>query len=165
MQDLKMLYKIVWSYIKRYPGLEFDDLLSEACVAYLRAEKDFNPVKGKKSTFMWNVVNNELTDIINKMNTKNNREIYLEEFEFPHYQTPEQIILQEERFLELVGSLSNDAKMICALILNEPDIFLPINKPRECRGVIMRELRNRDWGWTKIWNGFKELRNTFSSPA
>ncbi len=164
-EDLKMLYKITWSYVKRYPGLEFDDLLSEACVAYLRAEKDFDPEIGKKSTFMWSVVNNELSTIINKTAYKNEHEIYMDDFDFPYEQTPEQVIIQEEGFSELMSSLSDGAREICALILNEPDIFLPLDKPRECRGVIAKELRARQWGWNKIWSAFRELKGVFSCAA
>ncbi len=162
---LDMIRKIAWSYVKSYPGLEFDDMFSEACVAYLRAEKDFSPDKGKKSTFMWHVINNELTDIINKTTIKNNYEMCIDDFDFPYHQTPEQIILEEEGFSEIMGSLSDGAKEICSLVLNEPDIFLPLNKPRECRGEIMRELRSREWGWGKIWSAFRELKEVFSCTA
>ena len=51
-EDLKMLYKIVWSYINNYPWLDFNDLLSEACIAYLEAEKRFTPERGEKGTFL-----------------------------------------------------------------------------------------------------------------
>lgn len=164
-EDLKMLYKIVWSYIRSCPGLEFNDLLSEACLAYLEAEKVFDPEKGKKSTFMWNCVSNALNDIISKNTLQNSKEIYLEDFKFPYEETPEQVLIQEERFLTLTASLSNEAKMICNLVLNEPDVFLPIDKPRECRGEISRTLRTREWSWPKIWGAFRELKETFSSPA
>ncbi len=37
-KNLGIIRKIVWSYVHNNPGLEFDDLFAEACLAYLEAD-------------------------------------------------------------------------------------------------------------------------------
>src|SRR5690606_2309047 len=72
---------------------------------------------------------------------------------------PERIIIAEECWEELFNSLSPEAKMIC-LLMNNGEIYLNTDKPREARGIIARELKARGWPENKIWATFREIKQT-----
>ena len=50
-----LIYKLSWRYAR--VGFEFDDLLSEANWAYMRATETFDPEKCKFCTHLYNTVN------------------------------------------------------------------------------------------------------------
>jgi len=169
LNDLNLIYKIVWSYVKTNPGLEFDDLASEAIISYLENEQKLYPAeydssKGGKSNYIWQVVNSCLKTILNKEITKNENEFSSEEPELlhTHEPSPEQQLLAKERLSELLNRLSPEALAVCDLVLNEPEIYLPLDKPKECRGIIFRALRARNWSWPKIWKTFREVKEELS---
>lgn len=171
LNDLNLIYKIVWSYVKTNPGLEFDDLASEAIISYLENEQKlysakYDSSRGKKSTYIWHVVDSCLKTLLNKHTTKNENEFLAEEIELllhTHEPSPEQQLLAEERLSELLNRLSPEALTVCDLVLNEPEIYLPLDKPKECRGIIFRTLRARDWSWPKIWKAFREVKEALST--
>lgn len=165
-KDLNLVRKIVWSYVRSTPGLEFDDLFSEACIAYLDAEKHYNPSRGKKSTFMWHTIKNTLNLLIGKEDRTKSNETPRSKVDAPaseYYTLPESQILANERWRELMILLSPDARALCHLIINEPDIYLPLDRPKLCRGAIREALRSRGWSYGKIWKSFKELREALSN--
>ena len=47
--NVDLIRKIVHSYIRTYPDLEFDDLFSEACLA-LENQHRYDPTRGKETT-------------------------------------------------------------------------------------------------------------------
>lgn len=164
MEDIGVIRKVVWSYIKTNPGLEFDDLFSEAYIAYLEAKLSYNPAKGKRSTFIYRVVDNRLKSLLSR---EREREVKEAESEILWLkdppQTPEQIVIAQERWLEILSILSPEAKAVCSIVINESSIYLPIDKPKQCRGIIINELRKRGWGWNDIWSSFKEIKEVISA--
>lgn len=198
-KDLNLIRKIVWSYTKTMPGLEFDDLFSEACIVYIAAEKRYDPSRGKKSTFMWHAIKNSLNLLIGKESKIKSTEIpyserdnqkYREnglaapedefvEYDFKniaskyntrkqnfmledppseYFDEPETQLLANEKWQELMSALSPEAQAICHLILDEPEIYLPVDRPKLCRGKIRKVLRDRGWSCGKIWASFRELK-------
>ena len=163
-EHLNLIRKIVWSFVKGNPGLEFDDLFSEACLACLEAKHKFNPEKGKGSTFIWRVVNNRILNIIGREGEKN--EFFLEE-EGPSclqsfWPSPEEQLIAKEEWLGILNTLSPKAKEICSLVLDRTSPYLPTDKPKTCRGAIIRELRKQGWVWPDIWRGFREIKHVLS---
>jgi len=160
--ELNIVRKVVWSYA-RSAGLDFDDfdeLCSEAYVAYLEAASSYNPEMGKKSTFIWTVVRNHINNLL-----KAKREVPVDDeaidmiIEEREELDPEQVVLAEESWRELFESLSPDAKMIFFL-LNSNEVYINTDKPREARGIIARELKARGWSENKIWATFREIKQT-----
>jgi len=170
-EELDIIRKVVWSYVNSCPGLEFDDLFAEAYLAYLEALPRYDSTKGKISTFIYHVVRNRLNNMF-KMEKRKRTNEYLEDISemknllhqerFPN---PEQYLLAKEHEEELFAAMSTEAFAICKLIMEESDIFLSIDKPRQCRGIIYRELRKRNWSWAKIWETSHELKQVFSSVS
>jgi len=156
--ELNIVRKVVWSYA-RSTGLDFDELCSEAYLAYLEAAPSYDPAKGKKSTFIWNVVRNHINSLL-----KAKKEVPVDKdidmlIEERDELDPEQVVLAEESWRELFESLSPDAKTIC-LLVNNGEVSLNTDKPREARGIIARELKARGWGENKIWATFREIKQT-----
>ena len=157
--ELNIVRKVVWSYT-RSTGLDFDELCSEAYLAYLEAASSYDPARGKKSTFIWNVVRNHINNLLKAKKEvpvdKEAIDILIEEKDELN---PEQVVLAEESWRELFESLSPDAKMIFFL-LNSSEVYINTDKPREARGIIARELKARGWSENKIWATFREIKQT-----
>ncbi len=157
--ELNIVRKVVWSYA-RSTGMDFDELCSEAYLAYLEAAPSYDPSRGKKTTFVWNVVRNHINNLL-----KMKKEIPVDKeaidmlIEERYELDPEQVVLAEESWRELFESLSPDAKMIF-LLLNSGEVYINTDKPREARGIIARELKARGWSENKIWATFREIKQT-----
>ena len=180
VEYLEMLQKISWSYVKTNPGLDFDDCFSEACIACLEAEKNYDPDKAKKSTFFWKTATNKLNDLIKAKTTKDKNEKYIDTTlqleDGPDQQLktelelrdpdpiPEQALIAKENWEEKFNSFSPAAQEICKMIIEEEiPLFFPGSTPKLCRGDIFRMLReNKNWSWPKIWETFKELKQAFN---
>ena len=96
-EQLNIVRKVVWSYA-RSTGLDFDELCSEAYLAYLEAAPSYDPARGKKSTFIWRVVQNHINNLLKK-NTKEiatDKEAMETLLEGREELGPEQIIIAEE---------------------------------------------------------------------
>lgn len=157
--ELNIVRKVVWSYA-RSTGLDFDELCSEAYLAYLEAAPFYDPTKGKKSTFIWNVVRNHINSLLKaKKEIPVDKEAMETLLEGREELDPERIIIAEECWEELFNSLSPEAKMIC-LLVNNGEVYLNTDKPREARGIIARELKARGWNENKIWATFREVKQT-----
>ncbi len=160
--ELNIVRKVVWSYT-RSTGLDFDDfdeLCSEAYLAYLEAAPSYNPERGKKSTFIWTVVRNHINSLLKvKKEVPVDKEAIDMLIEEREELDPEQVVLAEESWRELFESLSPEAKMIFSL-LNSSEVYINTDKPREARGIIARELKARGWGENKIWATFREIKQT-----
>ena len=161
--ELNIVRKVVWSYT-RSAGLDFEDfdeLCSEAYLAYLEAAPSYDPARGKKSTFIWTVVRNHINSLLKvKKEVPVDKEAIDMLIEERDEFDPEQVVLAEESWRELFESLSPEAKMICLLVLNDGGIYLNTDKPREARGIIARELKARGWSENKIWATFREIKQT-----
>lgn len=160
--ELNIVRKVVWSYT-RTTGLDFDELCSEAYLAYLEAAPSYDPSRGKKTTFVWNVVRNHINNLL-----KTKKEVPVDKeaidmlIEERDELDPEQAILAEESWRELFESLSPDAKMIFSL-LNSNEVYINTDKPREARGIIARELKARGWPEKKIWATFREIKQVLKT--
>lgn len=167
---LNLIRKIAWSYVRTHPGLEFDDLFSEACLACLEARDKFNPERGKESTFIWRVVNNHLLDVIGRETARNTQEELVSEipernisFEAAKINDPLQHLITKEEWEELLTSLSPEALSICEILSNPIDLYLPTDKPKLCKGKIIKMMRISGWSWTNIWRGFREIKQVLAS--
>jgi len=165
IEHLNLIRKIVWSYVNSNPGLEFDDLFSEACIAYLEAIGDYDSTKSKISTFIWTVISNQLNNVIRSEYNRMSVEVVTDEIERNYKEfgtSPEYLFLAKEQVGEILEKMSPEAIAICNIILNENDVYLPVDKPKNCRGVIFKLLRDRGWSWGNIWKTFREIKEVVS---
>jgi len=156
-QNLDLIRKIVWSYVKSNEGLEFDDLFNEACLAVLEEQHRYNPERGKKTTFTYHVVTNHFNNLLKQDKETPVDAEYMEALLTDNEPTPEQEVIAQERWEELWSSLSPEAQAVYEILANG-DIYLRTDKPRESRGILLKYLRQENWGWGKIWGAFRELK-------
>ena len=162
---MNLIRKIVWSFVQKHPGLEFDDLFSEAFLACLEAERYYDPGRGSKSTYYWHVVKNRLSVVVYNQMAQAGREQPLTEFDSDptlYASSPEQLYLAHEAWQEVAASLSPEAQTICSIIIDQTD-DLPIEKPRKCRGMIVKSLRDHGWSWASVWAGFREIKQALAN--
>lgn len=160
MEELNLIRKKVWSYINVYPELEFDELFSEACLAYIEVADRYDPAKGKKSTFIYRVVENRLNNLIKSEKKRNDNQININTFlERKYIPSPEQIIIDRLIWAELIAKLSPEAKMIYQLVKTND---LPTDKPRKIRGAVVKKLREIGWSHGLIWSSFREIKSALS---
>jgi len=155
--ELAIIRRVVWSFV-RSSGGEFDEMLSEAVLVYLENQAKYNPARGKLSTFIWAVVSHHLISLIKKPRVQI-AEVDMDAI--PSYSTPERDIVRKEEWEELIARLSPEARMVCAAILGST-WTLPIEKPKQCRGVISKELRRSGMSHGAIWRTFAELKEILS---
>lgn len=164
-ERLGMIRKIVWSYVRTNPGLEFDDLFSEACVAYLEATASYDiKYNTKKTTFTYHVITNRLNTVIKRETLRSSKEEEAGRIFWisPHNPTPEEELIAEENWLEMLMKLSPEARALCVLLTEgQMEKYLPTDKPKQCRGIIIKELREKGWKWADIWASFKEIKQIF----
>ncbi len=163
---LDLIRKVVWRYVKTNPGLEYEDLFSEACIAYLEGIDKFDPRKGKASTFVWTIVSNRLNALVRKEYSRMSEEQLSEDMEAGEYldpgATPEQSFIAHERWMAFVEQLSPEARVICDMVVNEHEIYLPTHQPKKCRGILLQTLRDRKWTWNQIWDTFREVKDALA---
>ena len=154
--ELNLIRKIAWTYSKT-TQINFDDLFSEACIAYLKAQSKYNPDQGiKESTFLWSAMKNHLNSIIPKY--KGLETVQKHSGDSIEWKTPLDSLLIKDQ----IKSLSKEAQMVCKMIFESPHEFLVLNKPKLSRGRVKDHLRETGWSWSKIWGTFREIKNTLS---
>jgi len=163
-EDINLIRDIAWSYVKT-TGLDFDDLFQIGCITYLETENGYDSKKGKKSTYMYNVICRRLNSLLQVKNQENLHEIAIENIQDCAKSVdglPEQYLLAQEHEKEILSVLSPEARALCNIILKERNLYLPVDTPKKCRGILYQELRKRKWSWSTIWSTFTELNQIFS---
>lgn len=72
MKHINLLRKIAWSF-HQTSKLDFDDLFQEAYLAYDKALKNYDPDKGKLTTFIWYCIHSHLKNYLKEENKYHNR--------------------------------------------------------------------------------------------
>jgi len=153
--EINIARKIAWSF-HRTTGVEFEELLSEACLAYCEAEVDpnYDPRKSAMTTFAYYKMHSHLKNYIKK-------QYHDEQVNDRAELTPE----QEVEFKDTIESLTDEAKFVCEQILKSPHEFLSEGAPRKCQSKLKTYLRQSGFTWEQIRNSFKEIKNAINEPA
>lgn len=161
LEDLDLIRKITWAFVRSNTGVEYDDLFSEACVAYLEALPRYDPAKGKKSTYMYHCISGKLKSVLQQEARRNGHETITDDFMgvATDEPSPEQALYATERWAALLSSLSSEALLIVQLALNNEATATTPSSPRRCRGQIILQLRGLGWSWSAIWRAFREVKS------
>lgn len=140
-------------------GLPFEDLLSNAHLAFVYAKATYDPNKSKFSTYLHNTCKTILIDYCkgqhpHYLHETNNQEEIDVNIGGQNHQTPETQLL----FKEAVNNLGFEARTICQMIFESPHEFLSMNRPKFSRGHLRTKLRTKGWTWEMIWDGFREIK-------
>lgn len=155
-------------------GLPFEELKTEATIGALEALKSFNPKKGASvDTWQYFCIKNRLKDVVAKEMQWNNHRFnsnvattsQLKNHDF--LQCNEMDDAERELIdtfpsaphsVEVLQSLSEEAKRICHAIFNTPTEYASM-MPKMARGKIVKKCREEfGWSWPKIWRTVNELK-------
>lgn len=156
MKDINLIRKVAWSF-HYTTGMEFDDLFSEAALAYCKAEKEFNPNKGAEFiTFAFISIRSSLIDYVDKNNRYKNHFIPMQEaFHYIRDKTYE-----TESPLEMFSS--KEAQEIANLILESPQEFICLFPKQAIKKIGQIMVDKKHWNWASVWKGIRDLKCVFS---
>jgi len=161
---LDLIRKLAWQRANSHPGLEFDDLFSEACIIVLERQHKYNPERGSETSFIWKVVDNHLSQLLRQEAYRNTNAFPVPEVHYRDYvNSTEEEALINESWQEFISGLSPEAQAICSMVMEEQDLYLPTDKPKKCKSIIKNELRTRGWLWREIWGSFSELKQAVNA--
>lgn len=156
IENINLIRKIVWSFYHT-THIDWDELFSEACLAYFNALKTFDPQQGKITTYVWHCISNHLKSYLQQERR------YRQLFEEPLTITStEENINPLEEFVaappnHFAESLSQDASTIVNLITERPHEF-DLKVPSEIRKTIAITLTIEGWSKARIRNAFNDLQ-------
>ena len=157
----EMLKKIAWNAFQvAPPGIEWEDLFSEAYVAYLEALQDYQPhmMCVRKSTWVWHAATHALQEFI--------RQEYEKHLVPTNPKNPQILNAGKADFLpplsEILDGLSEDAREVCYMILSNTNRYAPW-PPKKAAGKVQRDLRKKGWKCKKRRGAVAELRAHFAN--
>lgn len=162
-EHMNLIRGIAWSF-HRTTGIEFNELFSEAALAYCEAIKDYKPSSAKFTTYAYSCMRNKLINFIgtNSKNKLRHIEDTQEEQDgetYPEYY--KKIAVWQPMFFELYDRFSEQAKTVVDFILIDPYPFLGFAACRNgtrAEGVLYKELRKHNWQSKNIWSAFTEIK-------
>ena len=155
----KLIYGTVWQFQKQHGG-DFDEMVAEANLIYIKAFMSHNPSKGKFSTWLCFCLGKGLIDF-RRFIREENRYVSIEHFEdWGEYQiqTP-----PRSTFLELINEVSSDTKTIIDLLM-EPtnELQTALMKKKSVKYYHKQALRAHltsvlGWSNSRIKESFQEI--------
>ena len=152
-KNLNLIKKLAWSF-SYSTGKDYEELYGEALMAYIDAEKKYDPTKSTISlnSFAWGIMRNRLIDYC----TKKDEVIY--EHQMPHECMIPEPAYNPTALFELIDSLSPTSKVIADMVLNNKDEFIGYSV-KECRNKIREMLRQSGWSWSMVWDGIRNIKS------
>lgn len=162
MENLNLIRKMAWSFSEK-TNIEFEELFSEAALAYCEAMEEFDPDRGTKfTTFAWWCMKNHLINFC-KQETKFNDHFKCKE-EFPEELHPMFEEITHDRLEEIIGGWPRDCQITVKMVLDNPEKYLgkTPNFTRTDKTPLARvkeSLRNRNWRWSRIEETIRSIKN------
>jgi hypothetical protein len=144
-------------------GLPYEELLSSAYLAFMEAKESYDPEEAVFSTHLWIVCRRVMCDFCQSSQRWSWRNVGAEDVWLESIEdgiTPESLL----EFKENLDFLSDEAKFICKMILEDPQQFIT-HRPKLSRGIIKDKLRDLGWAWSKIWTSMGEIKATLSQTV
>lgn len=130
-------------------GLEYEELLSEAWVAYVEAIQTYRPEMSAMTTWIYRNVSQRLINFCSKEHSLGGQ---IPIPERAAYLTPE----SWASFRESMERLPIDARTICDVVLSMPTDLLMA--PNSISATLTQHLRANGWRWQRIWTGFQDIK-------
>lgn len=147
--QLNLIRKIAWSF-NGTTGNDFEELFSEASLAYAEALHSFDENSNVKfTTFAYVCIHNRLKDFTRTMS-----QIHAH---FTDLDTVKDFGYEVTPFWEVLETLSPKAQDLVTNILDAPTAFLA-DSQRQARGNLRRRLSDEGWSKRTIDNTFKEIK-------
>lgn len=163
--DLRLVYSVAHSF-RRSTGMDLDELIAEASLAFVEACLKWNPQKAPLSSFSVLRMTNHLTDWLDGERERKRHEQKLPEGEDENDEDPIpstlHLLVTPERlvdFKQRLNMASCDGKEVCKIIFESPGEFMDMAKSRKAKGWLKKALRAIGWSWPRIWRAFREVEN------
>lgn len=147
-ENVNLVRKLAWSF-HRTTGIDWSELFSEACMAYLEAMQSYDSSKGAKTTWAYHGIRGQLIIFCKQ------------ERRFKHPEGIEDWYSYSDDFEELFSvekKLSPITKEIVEMVLHDPKRYA-IYPPLKAVGKIRQDLRDvKKWTWPKVEEGMRTLR-------
>ena len=147
LANMGLIQKIAWMFHLK-TGLDFNDLVSEASLAYLEVLQKWDPSRGKLTTFMWYALNNRLQDYF-RTQVKHLNHVDSNEIDIPHEDT------------DTFERMNSEALEIARIIIRTPQKYLH-SSPEQINTRIHHILENRNWDAKKVDAGISCLQSIFN---
>jgi DNA-directed RNA polymerase sigma subunit (sigma70/sigma32) len=146
MENINLIRHISWSFHKT-TGIDYQELFSEACLAYCEALQSFNPDKGKLNNYATTLIHNKLKTFIG-------REKYhgIKKAAFPELPTNPTMVH------EFIENLPEYVKQFAALVLDNLEEVDDTLSPCKARGKIAEILHDQGMFKADIHYNFKQLK-------
>lgn len=153
-KHINLVRKIAWSFHKT-TGIEWDELFSQASLAYLEGMKFYKPEKGAQTTWAYQWITGELINFCKREKRFRNPTGIDGWFNPP-----------AGEFKEIFAStkkLKPDTKVIIEMVLQDTLRYaLP---PRKAIGLIRKDLYElKGWPWPRVESAMRNLRSDFQEP-
>lgn len=157
-EHINLIRSIAWNF-HRTTGIQWQELFSEACLAYCESLKSYNPKKSASTTWAYHAMKNALINFCKRESehrTPYGVEEWFESSSLPAYE-----------FFEDLSLLSEDTQKIIRMVRKNPRRYVnrKVNTPRKSLGRIKRDLREqKKWSWPRIWRAMYMLRVELIHP-
>jgi len=155
--ELKLVYERAWAF-HNTTGINFDDLVDEATMAYVEGMCVFDNSYGvKETTFVYKIITNKLIDYCRRM--KLEKTIHFDniaeaaEFSFePNFDR----VLDKKPILD---AFQPHIRELIQIILDNAELFNNESKRNRNRGVLKEILRQKGWEHSKIQLSFMQIKS------
>lgn len=147
-ENINLIRKLAWNFHKK-TGIEWEELFSQATLAYCEAMRSYMPEYGRKSTWAYHCLYKDLISFCKR------------EHRFKHPEGIDDWYSTHEEFEEIFPverKLSPITKEIVEMVLQDPKRY-NIQPPLKAIGQIRKDLREvKKWTWPKVEEGMRTLR-------
>lgn len=159
MTNMNLIRSISWKFAQN-TNLQYEELFSEAALAYCEAVKTYDPDKGAKLvTYAYWCMKNRLINFSKKETKINNQNFFYESI--PEYYHPHTEIERDFNFQEFTEDWSDECRELAQVALEKPEKFLgetpDFKRSGGKKDRIRKELRRRGWLHKEINMAMKEM--------
>jgi DNA-directed RNA polymerase specialized sigma24 family protein len=162
-QNYKMMIaKKAWKYSTMYT-IEFEELVCEGNLIFVKATKAFNNNGTKFSTFLWRCLENGLSSFCKQERRQMFFE-YSEDGELPDGCNDDHLMIKKSIDIrQSIARLSVHSQVVMRLLIERPhELGLTGQEPpRVIRGTIKRHFRQQGHSWAVTWQMLREIRNVY----
>lgn len=146
---INLIRSIAWNFY-RSSKVNWDELFSEACLAYCESLRKWSPTKGaSQTTWAYVAMRNALINFCKK-ETKNEIPKDVSDWYSP-------LVVPMYEFFQDDENWTPDTRCIVNMIRENPDRY--INSQTTLINQIKIDLREvKKWSWQRIWTGVSNLK-------
>jgi hypothetical protein len=166
--NLNLVRKIAWEF-HLSTGLDWEDLFSEASVAYVEAIRAHDPTRSSVTTFIWWSVCSHLKNYLKKENKYRDFTVF-----YDTYFDDSAEGISEDRLLsslvnhidraidesDFFDSLSQEATDVARVVLKNIDTLI-VQSPEDAKQSIAHLMTEGGSSWRQVWKGIRDLKTAF----